>query len=79
MCKWISQTLLRNATSWNLKVSKYLPEFFGVLQMFFVVYYKLAFKELSTQAAYNLGHNILELCNNLVQIRLTTSRTKRYF
>ena len=26
---------------------------------------------------YNLGHNILELCNVLVQIRLTTSKTKR--
>ena len=26
---------------------------------------------------YNLGHNILELCNALVQIRLTTSKTKR--
>ena len=26
---------------------------------------------------YNLGHNILKLCNVLVQIRLTTSKTKR--
>ena len=26
---------------------------------------------------YNLGHNILELYNVLVQIRLTTSKTKR--
>ena len=25
----------------------------------------------------NLGHNILELCNVLVQIQLTTSKTKR--
>ena len=27
---------------------------------------------------YNLGHNILELYNVLVQIRLTTSKTKRH-
>ena len=27
--------------------------------------------------AYNLGHNILELYNVLVQIRLATSKTKR--
>ena len=27
--------------------------------------------------AYNLGHNILELYNVLVQILLTTSKTKR--
>ena len=26
---------------------------------------------------YNLGHNILELYNVLVKIRLTTSKTKR--
>ena len=26
---------------------------------------------------YSLGHNILQLCNVLVQIRLTTSKTKR--
>ena len=26
---------------------------------------------------YNLGHNILELYNVVVQIRLTTSKTKR--
>ena len=26
---------------------------------------------------YNVGHNILELCNILVQIRLTTSKMKR--
>ena len=26
---------------------------------------------------YNLGHNILELYNDLVQIRLSTSKTKR--
>ena len=26
---------------------------------------------------YNLGHNIMELYNVLVQIRLTTSKTKR--
>ena len=29
------------------------------------------------QRNYNLGHNILELYNVLVQIRLTTSKTKR--
>ena len=28
-------------------------------------------------AFYNLGHNILELYNVLVQIQLTTSKTKR--
>ena len=27
--------------------------------------------------AYNLGHNILELYNVLIQTRLTTSKTKR--
>ena len=29
------------------------------------------------EVIYNLGHNILELCNFLVQIRLTTSKAKR--
>ena len=29
------------------------------------------------QKIYNLGHNILEFCNVLVQIWLTTSKTKR--
>ena len=29
------------------------------------------------RAGYNLVHNILELCNILVQIRLTSSKTKR--
>ena len=30
----------------------------------------------NTSRIYNLGHNILELYNILVQIRLTTSKTK---
>ena len=30
------------------------------------------------QSNYNLRHNILELCNVLVHIRLTTSKVKRY-
>ena len=32
---------------------------------------------LHTFISYNLGHNYLELCNVLVEIRLTTSKTKR--
>ena len=31
----------------------------------------------SLHLRYNLGHNILELYNDLVQIRLSTSKTKR--
>ena len=34
-------------------------------------------KMVARQRNYNLGHNILELYNVLVQIRLTTSKTKR--
>ena len=29
------------------------------------------------ELVYNLGHNILELYNVLVQVRLTTSKTQR--
>ena len=31
----------------------------------------------SKQLTYNLGHNILELYNVIVQIRFTASKTKR--
>ena len=31
----------------------------------------------SCKISYNLGHNILEIYNDLIQIRLTTSKTKR--
>ena len=33
--------------------------------------------QLNQKVNYNFGHNILELYNVLVQIRLTTSKTKR--
>ena len=32
--------------------------------------------KITSEYTYNLGHNILELCNALVQIRLTTSKTQ---
>ena len=42
-----------------------------VFDSFFITYYTVKIKN------YNLGHNILELYNVLVEIRLTKSKTKR--
>ena len=35
------------------------------------------YNKLISLEIYNLGHNILEICNVLIQTRLTTSKTKR--
>ena len=42
-----------------------------------VSYFEVIKLEASYGSSNNLGHNILELYNLLVQIRLTTSKTKR--